>query len=67
MYDCILHIYESCCQPYYRLNHYPDSRKTITRNDGIDSHWDERWIVTQMAGDEVDQGTWGEAVTVPIS
>lgn len=50
-----------------RLNHYPDSLKTITRNDGMDSHWDERWTVTQMADDEVDQGTWGEAVTVPIS
>lgn len=50
-----------------QLNHYPDSLKTITCNNGMDSHWDKRWTVTQMAGDEVDQGTWGEAVTVPIS
>lgn len=45
---------------------YTDSLKTIICNDGMDSHGDERRTVTQMAGDEVDQGTWG-MVMVPGS
>lgn len=49
-----------------QLTHYPDSLKTITCNDGMDSRGDDGWTVTQMAGDEVDQGTWG-TVTVPLS
>lgn len=50
-----------------QLSHYSGSLKTITHNDGMYSQRDERWTVTQMAGDEVDQGTWGEAVPLPFS
>lgn len=45
---------------------YTDSQKTIICNDGMDSHGVERWTVTEMAGDEVDQGKWG-TVMVPGS